>query len=446
MCAAPSRQEPVIESSGAWLTTSDKRELALTRLAWATLTIVCVGLFITALPTRLSELSRLVASIGAPRLGGVAFTPTIYAGSAFALEMLGPVVFLTLALLIVWKRSDDSGAIRISALLIAFGLALPGTAYAIISAIPIWRVTPGALQAIGWTSLLIFAYLFPDGRWTPRWSRLIAPFWALWTTGFFVLSERLTSGHLSLIAGAYVVWVAWLATGVAAQAYRYFRVATPIQREQSKWVSLGFSGALVGILLVSAKEIIALAQGKAIAQDALSITFSLAILTISALPIPVSIAIAILRHNLYSIDRLINLTLVYGLLSITLGVIYVGAISFSQYLIDTITGQHEQSQLALALSTLGAAALFQPLRRRIQTEIDRQFYRQRYDAAQTIETFSASLRSEVDLTEITQRLTHVVHHTMKPRHVSLWLADTTALPTDEHAAIARDSKERQDVT
>lgn len=446
MCAATSPEEPLLEQSGVSISGSVERELTVIRIAWAAVALVCVGLFIAALPLRLAELTHLVAATNTPRIDGVVFAPEVYVGCAFALELLGPLVFLTLALLIVWRRSDDSGAIRISALLIAFGSALPGTAYAIISATPIWRVTPGALQAIGWTALLIFAYLFPDGQWTPRRSRLVVPLWALWTTSFFVFAEQLTAGRLLLIAAAYLIWVIWLGTGVCAQVYRYLRVATPTQRQQSKWVLLGFAGALVGILLVSARDILALSQGQVISHNALDMTLALVVLTLSALPIPISIAIAILRHNLYSIDRLINLTLVYGSLSVTLGALYTAAVSLSQYLIQAITGQQGQSQLALALSTLGVAALFQPLRRRIQAEIDRQFYRRRYDAAQTIAAFSASLRTEMDLSEISQRLVRVVHHTMKPRHVSLWLAHPPARPPDEYNPIAQESDEPRGTT
>lgn len=395
-----------------------------TRVGWVSVAALCMGLLLASLPTRWSELALLMAAGGSANPRGAA--SLAFAIFLFALELLGPLVFLTLALLIFWRRGDDVGAIRISALLIAFGATLPGTAYAIISDTLIWRVTPGALQAIGWTALLIFAYVFPDGQWTPRWARWVAPVWALWVFGFFAFAERLIAGRPILIAVAYLIWIAWLGTGVCAQVYRYFWVATMAQREQTRWIALGFTGALIGILLTSAQHILALAQGESLRRDTLSITLSLVVLTISALPIPVSIAIAILRHKLYNIDRLINLGLVYGSLTIALGVVYVGMVGLSQFVMHGVTGQRGQSQLALTISTLAAATLFQPLRRRIQTTIDRYFYRRHYDATKIITAFSASLRTEVDLAEISQRLVQAAHHTMKPRHVSLWLARPSA--------------------
>lgn len=206
---------------------------------------------------------------------------------------------------------------------------------------------------------------------------------------------------------------------------------------------LGFTWALVGILLVSAQQIITLTQGYPIHQSAASITLSLIILTIAALPIPISIAI--LRHNLYNIDRFINLSLVYGFLTIAIGAIYAVAVSVSQFIIQNVTGQHGQSQLALTVSTVIVAAIFQPVRRRIQTTIDRQFYRRRYDATQTIATFADSLRTEVDLAEITQNLIRVTHHTMHPRHVSLWLNQSLTHPSGEQTAPgALESPKRED--
>lgn len=442
-----SQHDALPERSGAYSNASLSSKLTLTRIAWLIITVLCLVLFITSLPLRLSELTQLVAATNPPHLGAINFAPVVYVVSAFALELFGSLIFLTLALLIVWRRSDNLAAIRISALLIAFGVALPGTAYAIVSGAPIWQINPSALQALGWSALLIFAYLFPDGQWIPRWTRFLVPLWLLWTASFFAFAGRLTAGRPALIAISYLIWIAWLGTGVGMQVYRYHWVATPMQRQQSKWVLLGFTGALVGILLVSAQNIIALVQGKHATLSAHTVTLSLIALTLSALPIPISIAIAILKHNLFSIDRFINLSLVYGALTLVIGSIYAGSVGLSQFIIQSITGRGGQSQLALTLSTFAVAAIFQPLRRRIQRTIDRQFYRRRYDATQTIAAFSASLRAEVDLSEITKSLIRVAHHTMQPSHVSLWLTQLPAHTPDNQAAhLAETPQLRADTT
>jgi hypothetical protein len=135
----------------------------------------------------------------------------------------------------------------------------------------------------------------------------------------------------------------------------------------------------------------------------------------------IGVAIAILRHRLYDIDLLINRTLVYATLTVSLLTVYFGGIVVLQRLFVLLTGQEEQPQLSIVVSTLVIAALFTPLRRRIQTFIDRRFYRRKYDASKTLEAFSAKLRNETDLDALSEDLVGAVRETMQPAHVSLWL-------------------------
>ncbi len=139
--------------------------------------------------------------------------------------------------------------------------------------------------------------------------------------------------------------------------------------------------------------------------------------------LPISFGVAILRYRLYGIDILINRTLVYFTLTATLALIYVGLIIALQYLLRGIINSN--NDVAVVVSTLAIAALFQPLRHRIQAMIDRRFYRRKYDAARTLAAFSATLRNEVDLSELSEHLVAVVQETMQPSHVSLWLRKDT---------------------
>jgi hypothetical protein len=137
--------------------------------------------------------------------------------------------------------------------------------------------------------------------------------------------------------------------------------------------------------------------------------------------IPIAIGIAILRYRLYDIDIIINRTLVYGSLTLMLALVYFGGVTSTQVVFTALTGQEEQPQLTIVVSTLLIAALFTPFRHRIQSFIDRRFYRRKYDAAKTLEAFSAKLRTETDLDALSDDLVGVVRETMQPEHVSLWL-------------------------
>jgi hypothetical protein len=143
--------------------------------------------------------------------------------------------------------------------------------------------------------------------------------------------------------------------------------------------------------------------------------------------VPVSVGIAILRYRLYDIDLLINRTLVYGSLTVLLGLVYFGSVASLQYAFRALTGHEDFPQLTIVVSTLAIAALFDPLRRRIQSFIDRRFYRRKYDAAKTLEGFTARLRDETDLDNLNEELLTVVRETIQPEHLSLWLRpDTTS--------------------
>ncbi len=139
----------------------------------------------------------------------------------------------------------------------------------------------------------------------------------------------------------------------------------------------------------------------------------------------VAVGIAILAYRLYDIDIIINRTLVYGSLTAMLALVYFGGVTATQAVFQFLTGKEQLPQLIVVASTLVIAALFSPLRRRIQSFIDRRFYRRKYDAAKTLEAFSAKLRKETDLEALSENLLAVVSQTIQPAHVSLWLRPET---------------------
>ena len=193
------------------------------------------------------------------------------------------------------------------------------------------------------------------------------------------------------------------------------------EREQIKWIA--FAASVVGLLYLIAMVASVIfpsetwfAAGSPLWLDLLEYA---ALLSFTA--VPIAVGFAVLRYRLYNIDLLINRTLVYASLTATLALIYFGGVATTQAIFRALTTQEYQPQLAIVVSTLVIAALFNPLRRRIQSFIDRRFYRKKYDAAKTLEAFSAKLRDETDLDALNDDLVRVVQETMQPAHVSLWL-------------------------
>jgi hypothetical protein len=200
-----------------------------------------------------------------------------------------------------------------------------------------------------------------------------------------------------------------------------FRQAVGEERQQIKWFAFAAGFAALGWVVNS------LAYANDEGTESLLLVAAQLLLLLSLLGIPLAVGIAILKYRLYEIDLIINRTLVYGSLTATLALVYFGGVTATQAIFQTLTGQETQPQLLVVVSTLIIAALFNPLRRRIQSFIDRSFYRRRYDARKTLEAFSAKLRDQTDLEALSDDLVGVVRETMQPAHVSLWLRpDTTS--------------------
>jgi hypothetical protein len=264
--------------------------------------------------------------------------------------------------------------------------------------------------------------LFPDGRVPgPRW-RVVA-----WCAGVGIallfVADSLSPGPLSdypevenpygvdspvldVLGGIAALALLIAIPGSPLSLVLRFRRAGRVERLQIKWLAL--AGAVAAVTFV-----IALAGDGLWTSEVRDGAIMLSILML-----PVAAGVAILRYRLYDIDVVINRTLVYGALTATLAAAYLGSVLLLQLALSPLT---EESDLAIAGSTLAVAALFRPARARIQAAVDRRFYRSKYDAAHTIERFGARLRDEVDLDALGADLRGVVAHTMQPAHVSLWL-------------------------
>jgi hypothetical protein len=263
-----------------------------------------------------------------------------------------------------------------------------------------------------WLAFFPLLYLFPDGHFVPRWTRWLLPVWL----GLMALfSLQLLPDSL-----AFAPVALYLVLGVGSQGYRFARRSNPIQRQQTKWVLFSF-GFLV-VMAIWSISILASSQSQQqfTARDLWVSTIAVSLFTVSLAMLPISIGIAILRYRLWDIDVIIRKTLVYSVLTALLALVYFGIVVLLQGLFGRLAGV-EQSTLAVVISTLAIAALFTPLRRRIQDAIDRRFFRKKYNAQQVLARFAQTARDETDLDALTAELVRVVDGTLQPESVSLWL-------------------------
>jgi hypothetical protein len=278
----------------------------------------------------------------------------------------------------------------------------------------------GILYVLGQTGFVVFFLFFPNGRFVPRWSRWLIPIiTAYWAYEVF-FSNLIYAQDFDW--GTFVFFAIVL-TPVAAQIYRYRRVSTQRERQQTKWVVFGFAIGIMSFVALIIAANVFLPKEK-LHSSVLSTFVAQSFFALFLLLIPLSIAIAILRSRLYDIDVIINRTLVYGSLTAILAMIYLGGVVGVQAIVNTVVQRQstDPSPILIVVTTLVIAALFQPLRRRLQRVIDRRFYRAKFDIARTLEHFAATLRSETDLPHLTEDLMSVVAETMQPAHISLWLS------------------------
>jgi hypothetical protein len=397
------------------------RWLLLARVLWVSVALLTVGVFVLSIPSEFARLRspctdtvscswliRLTAE-NARELRSLGLSVDLFAAYFISLETAFTVVPIAVGAIIFWRRPDDRMAFLVSLVLLMYwaGITFP---YHLLDLPRLWEVPSAVVALVGVGAILLFMYVFPDGRFVPRWARwpALVSIMAFAPSILFPYSTLSLWWHPLLNA---LVSVGVFGAIVLVQVYRYRLVSNFVQRQQTKWVVLGIVAAAVGYCTFL---VLNLLRGGILAS-LLGYTAALLLLFL----LMISIVVAVLRYRLYDIDIIINRTLVYGSLTVMLVALYFGGIVVLQMLFVALTGQ--QSTLAIVASTLLIAALFNPLRHRIQSFIDRRFYRRKYDAAKTLAAFSAKLRSETDLDALSDDLVGVVSETMEPAQVTLWL-------------------------
>ena len=420
-----------------------RRGLTLARGAWIVCALLLLANFVASIPAydrimrTVCTLPHQVPCTMPGQFGNVSgqLTPTnlaalahlhlslaSYAATVVSVDVVLSLLYWGVGLLLFWRKSDEGMGLFVSLLLVLYG----GTgindfflgAYAPTPSPLLLQILLLLISGAQWTGLFAFLVIFPTGRFVPRWSWLIIllsvfsflvfnP--ALFPTWAPVLTNPVVSAALNLVE---------LGGPLAIMVYRYARVFDAVQRQQTKWfvyaVAVGLSLGVMVAALPAVTPVDSPFQLLSATSGPLVFAF-----------IPLGLGIAILRYRLWDIDVIINRTLVYGSLTALLALLYFGLVVALQALFKGITGQVGASPLVIVMSTLVIAALFQPLRRRVQKIIDRRFYRRKYDAARTLAAFSATLRNEVDLSQLSEHLLAIVEETMQPTSVSLWLRSSS---------------------
>jgi hypothetical protein len=394
--------------------------LFLARIIWVAISLLAVGLFVASLPSYLAYLHILAkSSFFAPQLTPddvhvlqrFGLSLDFYAWLNISVYTIVFLVYVLVGLMLFLRKADDRLALLASISLVLFPVAF---SLSIVGTLPAaWMLPVEFVELLGNISLGLFFLVFPSGRFVPRWTSLLMLVWVVyWTISVFFPNSALANSWLFfMILPGTTIWL------IILQIYRYRRVSTLTQRQQTKWVIAGFAIAFGPLVISNAIEFALLIQ--IFPKSSLLIVLLQFLFDLLLIVFPLSLALAILRYRLWDIDRLVNRTLVYGILTISLVFIYAVLVFGFQFLFGQLIKQ--SNGIVIVISTLVIAALFQPLRGRIQNVIDHRFYRRKYDSARTLEAFSATLRNEVDLATLSEHLVKVVHDTMQPASISLWL-------------------------
>ena len=401
--------------SGASHTRLRGRRLILARVAWVTVVSLIVVLFLARLPAYYTALQTACtgATCGSAQptpdsvlsLQKLGLSVGAYATFTLALTIALAFVYFTLGAVIFWRKSDDWMALLVALAVVAsvtlnenvFGMDMTST----------WGWLAMVLLVFG-NAVYLLVLSLSDGRFVTRWASWLLLCWLVAVPVYFIFMYSLFYP---------LVWLAALVLLGIAQFYRSRTAASPLQRQQTKWLFFGGSVAVIIIVAGTVPPLIFPSLGQAgsfyqlIGGNAYLVTLFI---------FPLCLGLAILRYGFLDIDIIIHRTLVYSTLTVLLAVIYEVSVFTLQSLTSGLTFIRG-NQLAIVASTFLIGGLFKPLHDRTRALIDRRFYRRKYDAARTVGAFSETIRDEVDLNQLCSKLTAVVEETMQPAHVSLWL-------------------------
>jgi hypothetical protein len=402
------------------------RALLLARAAWIVLAAIQLFSFLPLLPryaTLADHPCRASCALTAQEAASLIradISPHLYVWLLFAATVFSLAAATTMAILLFLRRSHD----RMALVAAYFILILPTTllfnfvpivtSYAQTTAFTLPLALDIAFGGLQTAAIFVLFLVFPSGHFVPRWMWTLVVGFVVFTSALDIwpaLQDRLLLG-----------WEAFFIAAIANIVYRYRRISTPHEQQQTKWVGFGFAAFIVTLQLYWIP--LSTPLGATVYTPLSYLLYEL------LLPVvPITFFIAIQRHRLYEIDAIIRRTLIYGVLTVSLVAVYAACILGAQAALGAIGGPAiGDSPPLIVLTTLVIAVLFLPLRRRIQHLIDHRFYRGKYDAAGILATFAAALQSDVDLERVRDRLADVIDETLHPAHVSLWLRPVEEVP------------------
>ncbi|MGO8950717.1 MAG: hypothetical protein ACLQUY_24300 [Ktedonobacterales bacterium] len=403
------------------------RGLFLARTVWLVLAVGMFANFLFGIPTYFAQLQTIcltdpaqcadwqLVPANVQALHQLGVSVNTYATAVVCWDVAISLLFLAVGALIFWRKSADWYGLFASLLLVTFGSSGLDNSLIPSQALPLPVEVFQVLSILAWPAVGVFLLTFPTGRFRPRWTWVITLLWVIQVVEFGLPSPyNIADWPGWLVAISHLVV---FGSTAAVQLYRYRRVYTPLQRQQTKWLLFGVA---LGGLVVGLGFLLGAVVPGLNAPDSPYQLQNVVFVGLEWMAIILAVGVAILQYRLWDIDVLINMTLVYGGLSALLGALYAGLIIGLESLAGAITGQTAQPEV-IVISTLAIAALFLPVRERLQAIIDRRFYRRKYDAEKTLAAFSDSLGQEVDLESVREHLLAVVTETMQPAQVSLWL-------------------------
>jgi signal transduction histidine kinase len=439
----PTPPEGTPDQPAAWANPLRGRSLSLTRAVWMVVAVLTLGFFAAGVPSEFAVFSTVCQGVctsgqlspfGLQALQDLGLSLHFYATYAVVLDVLFAAVYAAVAAAIFWRKPADRMALLASFALLTFGAAnFPDTMNVLAAEHPSLWWPVALLNFLGAASFGLLLYLFPDGRFVPRWTRWVALAWIAWQLPKYWFPGWAAS-DLNSWPGwlAVAVWVVALGTVVYAQAYRYRRISGAVRRRQIKWVVFGISVAVL-VFLGIAILLSAFAPAPTSPGTLATILVGYALVYAGMLLIPLSIGVAVLRQHLWDIDLIINRTLVYGALSVSVVLLYV--------LVAGGLGALLQSRGNLIVSLLAtglAAVLFQPLRYCLQRAVNHLMYGERDDPYAVLSHLGKRLESTLVPNAVLPAVATTLKEALKLPYAEIQLKREDGFETVAHAGETAD--------